>query len=297
MSRNWFLISDLDQFLTRAELETRAARGAVVLSADGLGHGDRVAIIMRNDLTCCKIMRARALAGAIAVQPNWHTTASEVADILADCEANLVILYRDLRTALRPTLSDRATTSVGPTAKLTAAYELEQGSRWDKFPEWAESRDQQQPVSSRPAMRPMMRYASGSTGIPKGITRIAEPNTAGSADYYDTLRYIASQMFGFRASAHFMTAAPLYHSAPNTLTSMAMENMSVTLLARFYPVQFLETIDRQRITHVYLVPTMMVRLLKLSDAIKARYNLSCVEFCVSTGSTAPHPVKRAMIDW
>ena len=145
----------------------------------------------------------------------------------------------------------------------------------------------------------MMRYASGSTGIQKGITRIAEPNTAGSADYYDTLRYIASQMFGFRASAHFMTAAPLYQSAPNTLKSMtmAMENMSVTLLARFEPVQFLETIDRQRITHVYLVPTMMVRLLKLSDAIKARYNLSCVEFCVSTGSPAPHPVKRAMIDW
>ena len=146
-------------------------------------------------------------------------------------------------------------------------------------------------------MRPMMRYASGSTGKSKCITRIAEPNTAGSADYYDTLRHIASQMFDFRASAHFMTAAPLYQSAPNTLTSMAMENMSVTLLARFDPVQFLETIDRQRITHVYLVPTMIVRLLKLSDAIKARYNLSCVEFCVSTGSTAPHPVKRAMIDW
>jgi len=145
----------------------------------------------------------------------------------------------------------------------------------------------------------MMRYTSGSTGKPKGITRIAEPTTAGSADYYDTLRHIAVQMFGFRADAHFMTAAPLYHSAPNTLTSMAMamENMSVTLLARFDPVHFLETIDRQRITHVYLVPTMMVRLLKLSDAIKVRYDLSCVEFCVSTGSTWPHAVKRAMIDW
>jgi long-chain acyl-CoA synthetase len=52
--------------------------------------------------------------------------------------------------------------------------------------------------------------------------------------------------------------------------AMAMENMSVTLLARFDPVHFLETIDRQRITHVYLVPTMMVCLLKLPDAIKAR---------------------------
>ena len=121
MSRNWFLISDLDQFLTRAELETRVARGAAVLSADGVGHGDRMAIIMRNDLTCCEIMRAITLASAIAVQPNWHATASEVAYILADCEANLVILHRDLITALRPTLNDRATIGLAPTATLTAA--------------------------------------------------------------------------------------------------------------------------------------------------------------------------------
>ena len=145
----------------------------------------------------------------------------------------------------------------------------------------------------------MMRYTSGSTGKPKGITRIAEPNTAGSADYYDTLRHIAVKMFGFRTGAHFMTAAPLYHSAPNMLTSMtmAMGNMSVTLPGRFYPVQFLETIDLQRITPVYLVPMMMVRLLKLPDTIKARYDLSCVEFPVSTRSPEPHAVKRAMINW
>jgi len=121
MSRNWFLISDLDQFLTRAELETRVARGAAVLSADGVGHGNRMAIIMRNDLTCCEIMRAITLAGAIAVQPNWHATASEVAYILADCEANLMILHRDLITALRPTLNDRATIGLAPTATMTAA--------------------------------------------------------------------------------------------------------------------------------------------------------------------------------
>ena len=59
---------------------------------------------------------------------------------------------------------------------------------------------------------------------------------------------------------------------------MVMENMSVNLLARFNPAHFLKTIDCQRITYVYLVPTIMIRLLKLSDAIKAIYELSCVEF-------------------
>ena len=121
MSHNWFLISDLDQSLNRAELETRAAQGAAVLAADGVGHGDRVAIIMRNDLTCCEIMRATAPAGAIAVQPKWHATASEVADILADCKANLVILHRNLIMALIPTLNDRATIDLAPTATMTAA--------------------------------------------------------------------------------------------------------------------------------------------------------------------------------
>ncbi|MCX8227751.1 MAG: AMP-binding protein, partial [Sulfitobacter sp.] len=65
----------------------------------------------------------------------------------------------------------------------------------------------------------------------------------------------------------------------------------------FEPEAFLATIQAQRITHIYLVPTMMSRLLKLPDGVKARYDLSSVEFCVSTGSPWPHDLKVAMIDW
>ena len=52
-----------------------------------------------------------------------------------------------------------------------------------------------------------------------------------------------------------------------------------------------------KITHIYLVPTMMSRLLKLPEATRERYDISSVEFCISTGSPWPHDLKRAMIDW
>ena len=147
-------------------------------------------------------------------------------------------------------------------------------------------------------MRAVMRYTSGSTGKPKGIRRLPKEGAA-PQDFYETMRYIAPNMFFYRPGARYMTAAPLYHSAPSTLTNMAvaMEDMSAYILPRFDPISFLETIEREKITHIYLVPTMMTRLLKLPDEVKARYDVSSVEFCVSTGSPWPHDVKVAMIDW
>jgi long-chain acyl-CoA synthetase len=106
-------------------------------------------------------------------------------------------------------------------------------------------------------------------------------------------------MMRFKPGSRFFTAAPIYHSAPSTLTSAALVTPGVsTLIApKFEPEAFLAAIQAQRITHIYLVPTMMSRMLKLPEEVKARYDLSSVEFCVSTGSPWPHDLKVAMIDW
>ena len=96
-----------------------------------------------------------------------------------------------------------------------------------------------------------------------------------------------------------MTAAPLYHSGPSTLSAMAMamEEMSMTILPRFDPIKFLEASGHASRSHIYLVPTMMIRLLKLPKKIRQKYDISSVKFCVSTGSPWPHEVKVSMIDW
>lgn len=290
----WF--SDDDERVSRAELERRGAQGANALAGLGVKPDDVVAVIMRNDVTHCEIMRAVALAGATICPLNWHGAAAEVADILDDCGARVVIVHRDLLPPLEAALADRTVVGVTPGPALITAYKSQSPDARPDLPEWSTLRDAAGPVEERTRMRPMLRYTSGSTGKPKGILRRhADP----SVDYYEIVKRIAVKMMRMRPGGRFLTAAPLYHSAPSTLSAMclAMEEMSLHVEPRFDAERFLQRIERDQITHIYLVPTMMVRMLKLPEEVKAKYDVSSVEFCISTGSPWPHEVKMAMIDW
>lgn len=290
----WF--SDDDERVSREELEARGARGAAALIALGVKPDEVVAVVMRNDVAHCEIMRAVALAGATICPLNWHGAANEVADILDDCGAKVVIAHRDLLPPLEGVLSEHTVIGVTPGAALVTAYRSETPNARPDLPEWAHLRDAATPVVGRTHMRPMLRYTSGSTGKPKGILRRhADPKV----DYYEIVKNIAVKMMRMRPGGRFLTAAPLYHSAPSTLSAMclSMETMSLHVEPRFDAERFLARIERDKITHIYLVPTMMVRMLKLPEEVKARYDVSSVEFCISTGSPWPHEVKMAMIDW
>jgi long-chain acyl-CoA synthetase len=95
-----------------------------------------------------------------------------------------------------------------------------------------------------------------------------------------------------------LVSAPLYHSAPNLYAVQAMLNEAwLALEPRFDAERTLALIERHRLTHAYLVPTMYVRMLRLPDATRRRYDLSSMRFVASTGSPCPPEVKRAMIDW
>lgn len=290
-------VGDYDRRISPSALAHRAAKGAAALNAAGIGADTPVAVIMRNDLAQIEVMRAAAHAGAVIVALNWHGAAAEVAAICQDAGARHVIVHRDLIAALAPALAGRQVIGVTPGAALCAAYDISaDAAQAGDAPEWADLVDVAEPAPNRQMMRPLLRYTSGSTGRPKGVRRT---RTGPRKDFTNLLQQVADEMMGLHPGARFFTAAPVYHSAPSTLASAALVSPGVsTLLApRFEPEDFLATIDRERITHIYLVPTMMSRLLKLPPEVKARYNLSSVEFAVSTGSPWPHDLKRAMIDW
>ncbi|MEM8741484.1 MAG: AMP-binding protein [Pseudomonadota bacterium] len=291
-------VADPDRRLDRAALELQAAKAATVLSELGAGAGVPLGVIMRNDLDQLIVMRAAALSGAVIVAINWHGAAEEVGAILDDSGAELVIAHRDLIGPLDPVLSARGVIGVTPGPALIAAYGIapEAATAEPGLPEWAALVAAADTLAARQPMRPIMRYTSGSTGKPKGVRRLSG---GPSVDYEEVLRRVGAEMMRFRPGARFFTAAPLYHSAPSTLSSSALvsEGVSTYVAPRFEAESFLATIAAERISHIYLVPTMMSRMLKLPEAVKARYDLSSVEFCVSTGSPWPHDLKAAMIDW
>jgi long-chain acyl-CoA synthetase len=106
--------------------------------------------------------------------------------------------------------------------------------------------------------------------------------------------------FGTRPADQIVSimTGPMYHSAPNAYGMLAARlGVTLHLEPRFDPEDLLRRIERERITHIHMVPIMFNRLLKLPDDVKRKYDLSSLEFVVHAAAPCPAPIKRAMIEW
>jgi long-chain acyl-CoA synthetase len=73
----------------------------------------------------------------------------------------------------------------------------------------------------------------------------------------------------------YLSPAPLYHAAPNAAVSLAIRTGgTAVIMERFDPEHYLALVERHRITHSQLVPTMFSRLLKLPEDVRRRYDVS-----------------------
>jgi long-chain acyl-CoA synthetase len=92
--------------------------------------------------------------------------------------------------------------------------------------------------------------------------------------------------------------APMYHAAPNTYSIYAVQQAAfVVLMPSFDAEELLRIIDQYKVTHFQAVPTMFVRLLKLPDDVRRKYDVSSLKYVIHAAAPCPPDVKRAMIDW
>ena len=93
---------------------------------------------------------------------------------------------------------------------------------------------------------------------------------------------------GFTEGDIYLSPAPLYHSAP-LVWSMTAQRLGGTavVMERFDPERCLALIERHRVTHAQFVPTMFVRMLKLPDDERARYDLSSLRSVVHAAAPCP----------
>jgi long-chain acyl-CoA synthetase len=138
-----------------------------------------------------------------------------------------------------------------------------------------------------------MIYTSGTTGRPKGVRRQPTPPEQQAAGVARL-----AQIFGIKPGMRIAVTGPMYHSAPNAYGRAAANECGLVVLQpRFDPGELLALIERHCLTGLHLVPTMFVRLLRLPDAVKRKYDVSSLRFVVHAGAPCPVDVKRAMIDW
>jgi long-chain acyl-CoA synthetase len=266
---------------------TRILCSAQALKSAGVGEGDVVALMLRNNPLALELMLATRWIGAQWCPINWHFKTDEVRYILTDSGARLFVIdaallqqLPDLRSGAVPIFVACSNTSLPP-ADNTA-------------PEWEAARDAAVPLKA-PACAPRgaMLYTSGTTGRPKGIRR-----AAASPEQAERGLSVLRQVLGFEPGMRALVSAPMYHSAPNSYCmGAALESAHLFIESRFDAQDTLRLIEQHRITHAYLVPTMYVRMLALSDAVRERYDLSSMRFVASTGSPCAPEVKRAMIAW
>ena len=136
-------------------------------------------------------------------------------------------------------------------------------------------------------------YSSGTTGRPKGVMRRPP-----QPEQMQRMNEITQSVLGIRQGMRTAIVAPLYHSAPASYGMQSLLNGDLVLIhERYDPERLLADIETHKLDRLYLVPTHMVRLLRLPDAVKRKHDLSSIKYVASTGSPCPPEVKRAMIDW
>ena len=140
-----------------------------------------------------------------------------------------------------------------------------------------------------------MLYSSGTTGQPKGVLPVVEPQ---AIDYDNPLLAITRKLYGMDENTVYLSPAPLYHAAPLrfNMSVMRLGGTSV-IMEHFDAEEFLRLVGRHAITHTQLVPTMFVRFLKLPDEVRLRYDVSSLRCAIHAAAPCPIPVKEKMIDW
>ena len=289
------LISGARQ-LSGAAFDAAVLRAAGGFAHAGVGQGDCVAILLRNDFAFLVASHAAVRLGAYAVPLNWHFKADEIAYVLADCRPKVLVGHADLLAGLGAAIpAGTRVLSVVVPPEVAAAYD--RGGAAEPVPgaeDWDAWLAREAPHTG-PVMPPTqsMIYTSGTTGRPKGVRRErANPEQQKAID--DARRSVN----GLEPGVRTLMPGPLYHAAPNSFGLRAVRVADcLVLMPRFDAEDFLALVERHGITTTFMVPTMFVRLLKLPEAVRRTYDVSSLRYVIHAGAPCPPDVKRAMIEW
>jgi len=283
------IMASSGETLSYGELERRSNRLAHYLRDAGLQRLDHYAIFMENNARYIECCAAGERAGLYYTCINSYLTPEEVAYLLTNSRSRVLITSQAKREvavaamALAPGVEQLLVVD-GPGDPATGAKNLDEALAG--LPET--------PIPDE-CLGTAMLYSSGTTGRPKGILRPLPENPPGEPlALYDWI----DNLFRFRDGMVYLSPAPLYHSAPHISVNLTLRRGgTAVIMEHFDPEQYLALVERYRVTHSQLVPTMFSRMLKLPPETRARYDLSSLEIAIHAAAPCPPQVKEAMIDW
>ena len=264
--------------VTWTQLEARSNQLAHLLHSSGLRAGDHIAVFLDNDKHYFEIIWAALRSGLYVTPINWHLGADEAGYIVADCDAVALITTGRFATVVRgfgDALDD-------------VRIRLSIDEPIDGFEDYAAAiADQPSTPIAEETDGAVMLYSSGTTGRPKGIKPPLSGQPFGTPNALVTLLQF---VYGVDETSVYLSPSPLYHAAP-LLWSLAAQRLgaAVVVMERFDAEGTLAAIESQHVTHRQFVPTHFVRMLKLPEEIRAKYDVSSMVSAVHAAAPCPVP--------
>ncbi len=252
----------------------------------GLQNGDHVAFCLENRIEFLAILWGCHYAGLYYTAISTRLNADETSYILNNCGAKVFIAsphVSTMATSVVPTTPDVA-------FRLSVGGDVEQhGSLLDAIADMPAT-----PLPDRRETNDML-YSSGTTGRPKGVKVLSGGQPLGSGD---NVTRLAQALFSFREGSVYLSPGPLYHAAPLRFCRAVLRTGgTVVVMERFDAEDALAAIERYGVTTSQWVPTMFLRMLKLEENVRLRYDLSSLECAIHAAAPCPVAAKEQMMAW
>ena len=281
-----YIMANSGEVVTYAQLDRRSNQIAHLLRLSGVKRGDHIAMMMKNCVEFLQVAQAANRAGIIFTPISTHLKQDETAYIITNCKAKLFIAS----ASLAEVAVEAAAASGGLKRCLSVGGDI---AGFESLNEQLASLPET-PIEDECLGAPML-YSSGTTGQPKGVY------WAPHAEDIQTDHPLSGSVgafFGFDIDTMYLSPAPLYHAAPlhYNLMVLGLGGTSV-IMEHFDPEQSLALIEQYEVTHSQWVPIMFVRMLKLPEAARTRFDLSSMKCAIHAAAPCPIDVKEAMIQW
>jgi acyl-CoA synthetase (AMP-forming)/AMP-acid ligase II len=269
---------------TFSELNSLVNRLANAFGALGGARGERMVWCGPNSLEVLVTLHAARKAGLTAVPLSYRFNADEMAYVVDNSDATLVITDAE-QAPLLASVSHHL-----PKVRRFVVYggEVPPGfERWDDV--LASSSDSEPSDAPDASSGSSMIYTSGTTGKPKGALRTTtDPETV----------FALLGELGLRLGDEMhLTTGPLYHSGPLAFATMSHTmGCPVVVLRKFDPVSWLRLVKEHRVTNTFSAPTQLKRIVSLPPGELARADVSSMRCLIANAAPVPYALKQELIE-
>jgi len=273
-----------DRVVTFPQLHRRANRLANALRGLGVGPGDRVATMSFNSVEASEIGHAGRRLTAVSVPINYHLRGREVAYIVNDCGARIVIAG----AGFVPIVEEARAEITGDVAFV--AYGTAAPAGWLDYEELlAKAREDAVDADVAPIGASMI-YTSGTTGNPKGAYRPQGVVIESVMQLIGAFELVESDIH--------LVAGPGYHSAVGFFSGIhQLIGSTVVIMPRFDATEALRLIQQHRVTTTFMAPTLIARMVNLPDAVKDPFDRSSMRALITGAAPCPISLKQKTVGY